>query len=64
MGRWIYYINVPLGLVALVGSIAFVPETQRNPRRLDWMGFLTLALGVGGLQMMVDSGQRLVWFES
>jgi MFS transporter, DHA2 family, multidrug resistance protein len=62
--RWIYYINVPLGLVALVGSIAFVPETQRNPRRLDWMGFLTLALGVGALQMMLDRGQRLDWFES
>ena len=62
--RWIYYINVPLGLVALIGSIAFVPETPRNPRRLDWMGFLTLALGVGALQMMLDRGQRLDWFES
>lgn len=62
--RWIYYINVPLGLIALVGSIAFVPETERRPRRLDWMGFLTLALGVGALQMMLDRGQRLDWFES
>lgn len=62
--RWIYYINVPLGLLALIGSIAFVPETQRSPRRLDWMGFLTLALGVGALQMMLDRGQRLDWFES
>jgi len=62
--RWIYYINVPLGLVALIGSIAFVPETPRSPRRLDWMGFLTLALGVGALQMMLDRGQRLDWFES
>jgi DHA2 family multidrug resistance protein len=62
--RWIYYINVPLGLIALIGSIAFVPETPRRPRRLDWMGFLTLALGAGALQMMLDRGQRLDWFES
>jgi len=63
--RWIYYINVPLGVIALLGCIAFLPETQRDPRRrLDWLGFLTLALGVGALQMMLDRGQRLDWFES
>ena len=46
-------------------ALAFVPETQRDPgRRLDWFGFLTLALGVGALQMMLDRGQRLDWFES
>jgi MFS transporter, DHA2 family, multidrug resistance protein len=63
--RWIYYINIPLGLIALSGVLAFVPETQRDlRRRLDWFGFLTLALGVGALQMMLDRGQRLDWFES
>jgi len=63
--RWIYYINIPLGLIALIGVLAFVPETQRDPRRrLDWFGFLALALGVGALQMMLDRGQRLDWFES
>jgi DHA2 family multidrug resistance protein len=62
--RWIYYINLPLGLLALIGCISFVPETQKVPRKLDWMGFLTLALGVGALQMMLDRGQRLDWFES
>ena len=62
--RWIFYINIPLGLIALTGVLAFVPETQRDLRRLDWFGFLTLALGVGALQMMLDRGQRLDWFES
>ena len=63
--RWIYYINIPLGLIALIGVLAFVPETQRDlRRRLDWFGFLSLALGVGALQMMLDRGQRLDWFES
>ncbi len=62
--RWIYYINVPIGIIALAGSLAFIPETVRTPRRLDWLGFLTLALGIGSLQMMLDRGQRLDWFES
>jgi DHA2 family multidrug resistance protein len=63
--RWIYYINVPFGLAALVGVLAFVPETKRDPgKRLDWLGFLTLALGIGALQMMLDRGERLDWFES
>jgi len=63
--RYIFYINVPFGLLALLGSLAFVPETQRHPgRRLDWFGFLTLALGIGALQMMLDRGQRLDWFAS
>jgi len=63
--RWIYYINLPLGLVALLGVLAFLPETKRDPRRrLDWLGFVTLAIGVGALQMMLDRGQRLDWFES
>jgi DHA2 family multidrug resistance protein len=63
--RWIYYINVPLGLLALIGVMTFVPETRRDPtRRLDWFGFLSLAVGLGALQMMLDRGQRLDWFES
>jgi DHA2 family multidrug resistance protein len=63
--RWIYYINLPFGVIALLGVLAYLPETMRDPRRkLDWFGFLTLAVGIGSLQMMLDRGQRLDWFES
>jgi DHA2 family multidrug resistance protein len=63
--RYIFYINVPFGLLALLGAASFVPETVRDPRRrLDWFGFLSLGLGIGALQMMLDRGQRLDWFES
>lgn len=63
--RYIFYINVPFGLLALLGTLVFVPETPRDPgRRLDWFGFLTLALGIGALQMLLDRGERLDWFES
>ena len=63
--RYIFYINLPFGLLALLGALAFVPETRRDRhRRLDWFGFLALSLGIGALQMMVDRGGRLDWFES
>ena len=55
----------PFGLLALAGAAAFLPETKRDPgRRLDWFGFLSLSLGVGSLQMMLDRGGQLDWFES
>ena len=64
--RWIYYINVPLGMIrAARAASRSCPRRKRDPnRRLDWIGFLTLAIGVGALQMMLDRGQRLDWFES
>ncbi len=63
--RWVFYINVPLGIVALLGTIAFVPETARvRERRFDWLGFLALAAGIGALQMMLDRGERQDWFDS
>jgi len=62
---YIFYLNVPFGVLALLGIIAFVPETERDPgKRLDLFGFLTLALGIGALQLMLDRGGRLDWFES
>jgi len=63
--RYIFYINVPFGLLALAGTAAFVQETVRDRmRKLDVFGFLTLALAVGMLQMMLDRGQRFDWLES
>lgn len=63
--RWVFYINVPFGILALLGTFVFVPETARRPaRRFDWLGFATLAAGVGALQMMLDRGERYGWLES
>jgi DHA2 family multidrug resistance protein len=63
--RYIFYINVPFGLLALAGAAAFLPETERDPeRRFDWLGFVSLSMGVGALQLMLDRGGQLDWFES
>jgi DHA2 family multidrug resistance protein len=63
--RWIFFINIPLGAIALIAAMAFVPETETDKgHRFDWLGFLALALGVGALQMMLDRGEREDWFQS
>ena len=63
--RWIFYINLPVGILALVGLLAFVPETKKEIERpFDWFGFLLLSMALGMLQLMLDRGHLRDWFES
>jgi len=63
--RWVFYINLPFGILAFLGILFFVAESRNaNAPRLDFFGFLALALGIGGLQMMLDRGQQKDWFAS
>ncbi len=63
--RWCFYINLPLGILAVLGALAFIPETARAPdRKLDRFGFAFLALAVASLQLVLDRGEQKGWFES
>ncbi|MEZ5849702.1 MAG: DHA2 family efflux MFS transporter permease subunit [Hyphomicrobiaceae bacterium] len=63
--RWAFYILVPICLAAFVGLFSALPGDKPSQRtRLDWTGFLSLSLFVGGLQYVLSRGQRLDWFES
>lgn len=64
--RYIFFINIPFGIVALIGCLLFLPKDvpSKIKEQLDWFGFLTLAIGIASLQMMLDRGQRLDWFNS
>ncbi|MEW6167753.1 MAG: DHA2 family efflux MFS transporter permease subunit [Pseudomonadota bacterium] len=62
--RWVFYINLPFGILALLGILAFVPETARERRRFDFFGFALLSLAIGALQMMLDRGESEDWFAS
>lgn len=63
--RWVFYINLPIGVAALILIRAFVPETGRERNRpLDVFGFLALSVGIGALQLMLDRGQTKDWFGS
>ncbi len=74
MGGWItdlygwpavFYINVPIALLALIGAILWVPRTQTvNARRLDVFGFCALLIGLAALQLMMNRGARQDWLDS
>ncbi len=63
--RWVFYINLPFGLLAAAGLMIFLPGgSGQRELRFDWFGFSVLAMGIGALQMMLDRGQEQDWFTS
>ena len=63
--RYVFYVNLPLGILAIVGLILFLPKAPvRADLRFDWTGFAVLALGIGCLQLMLDRGSGEDWFNS
>jgi DHA2 family multidrug resistance protein len=63
--RWVFYVNLPIGVLAVSGLALFLPRSQpERDLRFDWLGFAMLAVGIGALQMMLDRGQDRDWFSS
>ena len=63
--RWVFFINLPVGIIAMMGVAASVPETPRDPNRtFDVTGFALLTVAVGAFQLMLDRGEVEGWFES
>jgi DHA2 family multidrug resistance protein len=63
--RFVFYVNLPFGILAILGLMIFMKETpSQNSLRFSWYGFGVLALGCGALQLLLDRGQELDWFTS
>ena len=63
--RWVFYVNVPVGILALAVVAIFLPESERDyERRFDWTGFIMLTVALISMQLMLDRGNRLDWFDS
>ena len=62
--RWVFYINVPFGILAVLGVLAYFPDTRHQKKSFDFIGFALLALFVGTLQLMLDRGSIKDWFNS
>lgn len=62
--RWVFYINVPFGILSFLGISAFLRETSKKEGAFDFMGFATLSLAIGSFQLMLDRGQIKDWFAS
>jgi DHA2 family multidrug resistance protein len=63
--RYVFYINVPVGILAFFGMMTFLSDTTRNAAaKLDWFGFGTLSLAIAAMQVLLDRGEELDWFGS
>lgn len=64
--RWVFYINVPVGIMATFLVLKLVPkdEKQKSSLSIDYYGIALIAVGIGALQIMLDKGQQEDWFES
>ena len=63
--RWIFYINLPIGVLCTLGALIFIRQSRNVHREpFDFVGFLTLSLGIGALQLMLDRGELKDWFHS
>jgi DHA2 family multidrug resistance protein len=65
--RWVFYINIPVGIASLLMTRAFIwdpPYLRRGSMRIDYWGIGLLAVGIGALQVMLDKGEEDDWFSS
>jgi DHA2 family multidrug resistance protein len=68
--RWVFFINVPVGIVSLLLSSRILvdpprfAEARRRALPIDWIGFGLIALGLGTLELVLDRGQESDWFAS
>ncbi len=65
--QWIFYINLPIGVVSIIMALFFItdpPYMKRIKMKIDYAGIFFLVIGIGCLQVILDLGQRKEWFES
>src|SRR5438034_775998 len=64
--RWVFYINLPIGILAffMVSAFLFDAPFHRRPRHVDLAGIVLMVLGFGCLQLVLDLGERRDWFDS
>ena len=65
--RWVFYINLPVGIISVLMVQAFVFDPsyiKRSKAAVDWWGIGMLAIWIGALQIAFDKGQELDWFSS
>ena len=65
--RWVFYINLPVGLLAILLAVIFIYDPAYIRRKIfsiDTWGILLLTIGIGALQIVLDKGQRDDWFSS
>jgi MFS transporter, DHA2 family, multidrug resistance protein len=62
--RWVFLVNLPVGIICILIMSQFMPNSETHRRRFDMFGFALLAIALGALQFCLDRGQQNDWFSS
>jgi DHA2 family multidrug resistance protein len=62
--RWVFLVNLPVGILCILVMARYMPKTETHQRKFDMFGFALLAIALGALQFCLDRGQQNDWFES
>lgn len=62
--RWVFYINTPFCIAAVLLALAVIPKTPRSPQSMDWLGILLMFIGIGCMQLFLDQGNSKDWLQS
>jgi MFS transporter, DHA2 family, multidrug resistance protein len=62
--RWVFLVNLPVGILCILIMLRFMPKTETHQRKFDMFGFALLAIALGALQFCLDRGQQNDWFSS
>src|SRR5262249_35958990 len=65
--RWIFFVNIPIGIGAVLMCMAFLPSDDNKAAsndRIDWLSLVLLVVGLGALQTVLEEGQSDDWFDS
>ena len=62
--RWVFLVNVPVGIICTLLLLRYLPKSEKHERRFDVFGFALLALAIGSLQLFLDRGAQKDWLQS
>jgi DHA2 family multidrug resistance protein len=62
--RWVFYINFPVCAIAYIMTMRLIKETPTEQQPVDWLGMLLMSIGIGALQVLLDRGNSVGWFEN
>ncbi len=62
--RWVFLVNLPVGVICALVMLRFMPKTDTHERKFDMFGFALLAIALGALQLFLDRGQQEDWLSS
>src|SRR6478735_3597331 len=62
--RWVFLVNLPVGILCTLVMMRFMPKTEKHKRHFDMFGFILLGLALAGLQLFLDRGEQADWLSS